>query len=222
MENCESLPYAYLLGLYLSDGYINDMPRTAKLRVSLGTEHADVIHRCKAAMASVFPCNKINEAVKGTSKAVDVYVYSKRLRELFPQHGSGKKHDRLIELADWQEECMMQHSKALIAGLFDGDGSEYIQTAKSGQGYRYFVFCNKSKDICDIFKKYCAINSITTVDHTRRDGVRYMYIRKKAEADKFSLLLDATYGSMAELVDARNLKFRVERRAGSSPAAPTT
>lgn len=38
--------YAYLLGLYLGDGYINREPRTYRLRVSLAAAYPGIIQTC--------------------------------------------------------------------------------------------------------------------------------------------------------------------------------
>jgi hypothetical protein len=41
---------------------------------------------------------------------------------LFPQHGPGRKHERPIVLAGWQQSITRRHPKQLIRGLIDSDG----------------------------------------------------------------------------------------------------
>lgn len=193
----DSKYYSYMLGLYLGDGYINQMPRTYRLRVSLGCEHQDVIDRCLKNLNRLLPNNKINILCKNKSKAVDVSVYSKTLPHIFPQHGGGPKHLRRILLLDWQESILDKFPEAFIAGLFDADGSEYIHKNRVKgvvtSSYRYFLFCNKSDDICNLFIKYCNLLNISVKKCTRKDGVKYLYIRKKQQVQIFDNVLNVGY-----------------------------
>ena len=94
--------YAYLLGQYLGDGYICAMgPRGVfRLRVSTCDDYPNIRDECAAAMRKVAPNN-----VVGFVQSVgcsEVCAYSKHWPCLFPQHGAGKKHERLIKLEPWQ------------------------------------------------------------------------------------------------------------------------
>jgi hypothetical protein len=73
---------------------------------------------------------------------------------LFPQHAPGKKHERLIVLADWQQQIASSEGRALIKGLLDSDGcrgfNEVSHALPGGtKRYRYvrYQFKNVSIDI---------------------------------------------------------------------------
>jgi hypothetical protein len=48
--------------------------------------------------------------------------YSKHWACLFPQHGPGRKHQRKIELAQWQEVIVRKYPGEFAKGLFHSDG----------------------------------------------------------------------------------------------------
>jgi len=69
---------------------------------------------------------------------------------LFPQAGPGRKHERVIALADWQAEIVAAHPGKFLRGLFHSDGCRSInRIAKGGKVYEYprYFFSNKSADI---------------------------------------------------------------------------
>jgi len=73
---------------------------------------------------------------------------------LFPQHGPGRKHQRKIELEQWQEEIVSRHSGDFARGLFHSDGCRLINRVRRPvQGgdrfYEYprYLFVNMSADI---------------------------------------------------------------------------
>jgi hypothetical protein len=64
-----------------------------------------------------------------SDNSVEVGLYSKHWVCIFPQHGPGKKHHRVITLEPWQEDLVNQaprqsstpsikHPRTLFAGLF--------------------------------------------------------------------------------------------------------
>ncbi|WP_332262218.1 hypothetical protein [Kitasatospora mediocidica] len=77
---------------------------------------------------------------------------------LFPQHGPGKKHERLIALAPWQQAIVDSHPWELLRGLIHSDGCRIVNWAtrsvkdeiKRHEYPRYF-FTNTSTDIIRIF-----------------------------------------------------------------------
>jgi hypothetical protein len=76
---------------------------------------------------------------------------------LFPQHGPGKKHNRKIALADWQQAIASEHPGALARGLFHSDGCRFTNRVRyrSPGGdvwYEYprYMFTNESRDILAI------------------------------------------------------------------------
>lgn len=86
-------------------------------------------------------------------------VYSKHLWCVFPQHGPGKKHDRLIALEPWQQSIVDAHPWKFIRGLFHSDGcriTNWTTRLVAGERKRYeyprYFFTNKSDDI----RKLCS------------------------------------------------------------------
>lgn len=94
----------------------------------------------------------------GRTGCVEVFAYWKHWPCLFPQHGPGRKHERRIELAPWQEAIVADHPKPLVRGLIHSDGNRHINevTRRLPSGtkrYRYsrYMFTNASADILGIF-----------------------------------------------------------------------
>ena len=82
----------------------------------------------------------------------------KAWRCLFPQHGRGKKHERNIELADWQRELVACAPGSLLRGLIHTDGWRATNRVVSkGKTYEYprYQFSNRSDDIRRIFTNAC-------------------------------------------------------------------
>ena len=73
---------------------------------------------------------------------------------LFPQHGSGKKHDRPIVLEPWQREFVDAAPWALLRGLIRSDGCVFVN--RTGRyAYESYDFSNLSSDILDLFAATC-------------------------------------------------------------------
>lgn len=112
--------YAYLLGMYLGDGCISPHRRGVfHLRITLDTRYPEIIEECREAVASV-----IRKWPGLTAKAgcVDVSSWSKQWPCLLPQHGPGRKHERPIQLVDWQQAIVDEHPGWLLRGLIHSDG----------------------------------------------------------------------------------------------------
>ncbi|MFD7920325.1 transcriptional regulator [Streptomyces sp. NPDC059740] len=146
--------YSYLLGLYLGDGYIvhHRAHRVPKLSVACGDAWPGLVELAANALAAVFPANRVGR-VRGTGCSY-LYVTSKHLPCLFPQHGPGKKHSRPIVLADWQQEIVAEHPWSFLRGLFHSDGcriTNWTTRLIGGEPKRYeyprYFFTNKSADI---------------------------------------------------------------------------
>lgn len=151
--------YAYLLGLYLGDGYLSRGPRDVwRLRISLDGAYPNIISACEAALEAVFPDQHAHRYARTGSRCIDVSIYSKRLPRLFPQHGPGRKHRRPIRLADWQSEIVGQHRKPFLRGLIHSDGCRIVATERKGSYVRRaprYAFSNLSEDIKRLFCESC-------------------------------------------------------------------
>ncbi|MEU3327842.1 helix-turn-helix domain-containing protein [Streptomyces albus] len=171
--------YAYLLGLYLGDGHIVQYSghRVPSLMVTCADVWPGLMAACETAMRRVFPHNSVCKARK--KGCHNVKVYSQHLWCLFPQHGPGKKHERAIELARWQEEIVEAHPWELIRGLVHSDGcriTNWTTRVVGGRRKRYeyprYLFTNKSDDIRRL---YCRALDRVGVEWkvTRRGTVPY-------------------------------------------------
>lgn len=81
-------------------------------------------------------------------------LYWKHWPCLFPQHGPGRKHERKIELADWQREIVRERPGRFLRGLFHSDGCRFTNWTEkiiAGRRKRYeyprYFFSNSSPDI---------------------------------------------------------------------------
>lgn len=182
--------YVYLLGLCLGDGCISAHPRGVyKLRLFLDARYPEILAAGEAALRRVFPGNRINHLSRSGGFAnsaprsnVELSVYSKTLRCLFPQHGPGRKHERPIELEEWQRALVEEHPEDLLRGLVHSDGCRSVNTGRNWRHPRY-SFSNRSDDIRAIFCHACDILGVhwTTAPHT----VYVSRMRDVARLDEF-------------------------------------
>jgi hypothetical protein len=176
-------PYAYLLGQYLGDGGIYEHRRKVFRLVIFGdARYGAVADDVANAMSAVAPHVRVLRQFRGSNRSVlAISAYSRRWPCLFPQHGSGPKHLRPIQLSEWQREITQAHPHALIRGLIHSDGCRAINTVTSkGRRYRYprYQFCNRSDDIRAIFCEHLDLLGIPwrrmnrwNISVARREGV---------------------------------------------------
>jgi hypothetical protein len=143
-----------LLGIYLGDGYLATMPRSVfKLRVVQDQRYPRIIREIAQAIESVRPGGMVVGYVWRIG-CVEVTGHWKHWPCLFPQHGPGRKHERKIELAAWQEAIVIRHPDRFLRGLVHSDGYRGLNWV-NGKGYPRYLFTNESKDIRDLFCWAC-------------------------------------------------------------------
>jgi hypothetical protein len=145
----EALPqrdYAYLLGLYLGDGFIAHGPRASCLRIFFDARYPGIIGEAVRAMRAVRPHNRVWVARRVPTQCVVAQQWSTHWPALFPQHGPGVKHERPIKLVAWQREITMEEPRALIRGLLHSDGSRFMNRV-GRYAYPRYQFSNRSEDI---------------------------------------------------------------------------
>jgi len=117
-------PYAYLLGLYLGDGYIASHPRGVyKLQISRCNAYPQLMAECSLVMAEILP-NRISQVHR--KGCTEVCSYSKHWPCLIPQHGPGHKHHRVIALAPWQQSIVDEFPAPFLRGLVHADGCRVL------------------------------------------------------------------------------------------------
>jgi hypothetical protein len=72
-----------------------------------------------------------------------------------PQHGPGKKRERRIILADWQQALVERWPEHLIRGLIHSDGCRFQNTGRGNWSHPRYLFTNRSPDIRDMFCHAC-------------------------------------------------------------------
>ncbi|HWD84918.1 MAG TPA: hypothetical protein VG321_04140 [Solirubrobacteraceae bacterium] len=170
--------YAYLLGCYLGDGHVTHKPPgTWTLRLACDPKYPGIEEEISTAIASVF----VGCTPRRTSPAdhsVDVLsVTNAAVRDAFPQHGPGPKHQRPMILQEWQLEITRLHPDLLVRGLIHSDGCRTINRFRtllpSGRVAEYsyvrYFFSNLSADIRNIFREHCGLLGIRVTQPNHRN-----------------------------------------------------
>ncbi|MDX3245619.1 helix-turn-helix domain-containing protein [Streptomyces sp. ME18-1-4] len=189
--------YSYLLGLYLGDGHIiqNRAMRAPSLSIFCADAHPGLMDECEQAMRATLPGNSVCRVRR--KGCHEVKLYSKHLWCLFPQHGPGKKHERLITLEPWQQTIVDSHPWEFIRGLIHSDGcriTNWTTRIVAGERKRYeyprYFFTNVSDDIRQLFTDTCDKLGIEWTHCTRHGNPYNISVAKKAHV----ALLDTHVG----------------------------
>jgi hypothetical protein len=171
-----SLPpaYVYLLGLYLGDGWLSTQTRrVARLRIAFDTRYPGIIAEAQWAIERVR--GRPGATVARPRHCVEVYSYWRHWPCLFPQHGSGKKHERAITLAHWQRELVDTWPWELLRGLVQSDGCRFTNTGRNWTAPRY-SFKQTSGDIRGIFCHACDVMGVRWTE-----APNTIYVSRKAD-----------------------------------------
>ena len=153
--------YAYVLGVYLGDGTVLRHGRNKTsfaLRIVLDTAYPWIVISVADAIEDLIGRRPHIAADSRGANCVHVYSYAKEWGYLLPQRGAGRKHDREIALAAWQQEIVEQAPQAFLRGLIHSDGWRGINKVISkGREYSYprYQFSNRSDDIRGLFTSTC-------------------------------------------------------------------
>lgn len=122
------------------------------MRIFCGGSWPGLIRECETSMAKVLPGHSV-----GRVRCVgwtEVHGNWKHRPCLFPQHGSGKKHERAIALGPWQQEIVDARPEPFVRGLIHSDGCRINNRDRRrvGSGWKYYEypryqFTNVSEDI---------------------------------------------------------------------------
>lgn len=182
----DRLSYAYLLGLYLGDGCLTLLPRTVALTISLDGIYPEIIEDAAAAMKLTALHPKVRSWPVKNSRCINVKAYWRGWLVAFPQHGAGRKHERKIALAKWQQEIVEEHTAWFVRGLIHSDGCRTVNRFKtklpSGRVAQYayprYFFSNLSSDIRGLFCDACdrleirwSLSNPRNVSVSHRDSV---------------------------------------------------
>jgi hypothetical protein len=144
--------YAVLFGYYLGDGYLARARTTFVLRISCDPRYPRIIDAIEDVIERTHP-----GAGVGRVRAPGTIVVQNSWKHwpcLFPQHGPGRKHERALSLAPWQQEIVAAYPAELLRGLFHSDGcrsNNWATRTVAGERKRYdyprWQFTNNSEDI---------------------------------------------------------------------------
>jgi hypothetical protein len=144
--------YAALFGFYLGGGCISRQPRTYSLRIACDRSLPRIVADVESILQLVHP-ERRTYRVRAPGVTV-VQQYWKHWPCLFPQHGSGRKHERELVMSTWQREIVDAYPADFLRGLFHSDGSlvnNWATRVVSGErkryDYRRWQFVNESTDI---------------------------------------------------------------------------
>jgi hypothetical protein len=145
--------YSYLLGLFLGDGHIiRGRKDVYALSIKCCDAWPGLRDQARATMSAVMPTSSVFAVAR--TGCTEVKSTSKHWPCLFPQHGPGRKHERVIELEPWQQEIVTAHPGDFARGLFHSDGCRLMNRVRrplkdGDRWYEYlrYLFVNKSADI---------------------------------------------------------------------------
>jgi hypothetical protein len=169
--------YSYLLGLYLGDGHVARPFVSPFLRLYLDAEYPHIVECAASALSETLPGVSVCRYTRPGKQIAILQVCSPLLPAVFPQCGPGKKHERPIELTDWQLAITHAHPRALIRGLIHSDGCRTINRfsvdlpvggRREYEYVRYF-FSNLSADIRSIFVDHCELLGIRCTQSNHRN-----------------------------------------------------
>jgi hypothetical protein len=147
------------------------------MRIYLDAGYPRLVDEAADSIAKVFSPATVHRYDWGEANRIILQVSHRALLKAIPHHGAGKKHDRKIELVDWQRELTHAHPAALVRGLIHSDGCRTINrfktTLPSGRVAEYeyprYFFTNLSADIRDIFCEHCELLGIRWTQSNARN-----------------------------------------------------
>jgi hypothetical protein len=179
--------YSFILAVYLGDGYISTYKtfRAPKLCFSNDKKYIKNTQEWVEKLQILFPDNKVNIYPKRNGNCYMIQVYSKKILDLFPQHGIGKKHTRKIRLKTWQNNIVKKYPEEFIRGCIQSDGSIYEQTIKNYK-YKNYCFVNKSKDITMLFILALSLKGINKSLYYNK--ARQLFVIQNFNKDQIKIL----------------------------------
>lgn len=157
--NLPAATYAYLLGVYLGDGYIARSRASWSLRIVLDAAYPGIVENCCDAIEEIRGGHRPTpRPSSGGEACVRIDRTWRQWPCLFPQHGPGPKHRRRIQLVGWQRRTIDEAPQALLRGLIHADGWRGLNRVHvKGKDYAYprYQFSSRSDDIRRLFTDTC-------------------------------------------------------------------
>ena len=190
LPSLPSASYAHLLGLYLGDGHVVRHRSSFTLSIFCDSRYTGIVAGAAEAIRDVTAgTREVWTRLKGDGGCTVVTSAWIHWPALFPQHGSGRKHHREIDLEDWQLRHTHTEPEALIRGLIESDGCRCIARQRVGERihtYERYSVSNRSADVRRIFCDHLDLLGIAWTRATREQ----IAIDRRSEVAK----LDAFVG----------------------------
>jgi hypothetical protein len=176
--------YAELLGWYLGDGWLEVQRNGVQaLHIYNDASYVNLNSHLKRLMSRVKPGGRPHARL--LPGCVNTTVSWKHWTCLFPQHGPGRKHERVLQLKPWQKRVVDAYPADFLRGLFHSDGcrvSNWTTREVAGETKRYeygrWQFVNHSTDIqrfctdaLDLLQITWRQSSWKTISVSRRQAV---------------------------------------------------
>jgi hypothetical protein len=170
--------YAYVLGIYLGDGCLGCPKRgNPHIQITLDAIYPGIVEECVHAPERLVAGLDVRVWRDQRHRRVTVHATYVYWTDLLPQHGPGRKHERLIELREWQKVLIEEAPEQFIRGLIHSDGCRTMNTfttrLPSGRDATYsyprYFFSNESADIRAIFCDYCERLGLRWTQSNRRN-----------------------------------------------------
>jgi hypothetical protein len=170
--------YCYLLGMYLGDGHVTHRPPNIwRLHVAADQRYPGISNEVIRSMVATFPGGRPTQRPAYGSASDVLSLSHPAIGRAFPQHGPGTKHQRRIELADWQRELTSTHSAPFIRGLIHSDGCRTVNRVRTRRAdgrlveYAYvrYFFSNQSADIRQLFSEHCGLLGVRVTQSNPRN-----------------------------------------------------
>ncbi|MFI6036935.1 helix-turn-helix domain-containing protein [Streptomyces sp. NPDC051315] len=194
----DAAAYAYLLGLYLGDGYIISKPRQHYLMITCTASWPGLIAAAEDAMRKVLPWPNTTRLQR--LGCVDVKSFSKHWTCVFPQHGPGKKHELPIVLEAWQQAVVDAHPWEFVRGLIHSDGcriTNWTTRMVKGERKRYeyprYLFTNVSDVIRRLYTETLDKLGIEWTHCTRNGNPYDISVARKASVALLDTYVGPTY-----------------------------
>jgi hypothetical protein len=141
-----------LFGYYLGDGCVSRHARYHTIRVSCDAKYPAIIADVEQVIERLRPDHRVFRV-----PAPGVVVVQSNWMHwpcLLPQHGVGRKHTRVLGIAQWQQAIVGQHPADFVRGLFHSDGcrvknwaTQIVAGEKKRYDYPRWQFTNESAEI---------------------------------------------------------------------------
>jgi hypothetical protein len=147
----------------LGDGCLTVRGRGSQLVVVCDEQYPGLIEDAWAAIVIASDHPTVSRVRPRGQRCVRLQSAWRDWPEAFPQHGPGRKHDRVIALESWQQTIVDAHPWAFLRGLLHSDGCRTVNrfTTKLPSGrvaeyaYPRWFFSNRSADIRGLFCATC-------------------------------------------------------------------